>query len=81
MKTRSVKFDKNSDSYKWNESVPFKSTTSGSIVLVLREKHTFGKSVVVGEGILELNNCVNVSENVTIPVGSAELIINVKYFT
>ncbi|RCK60937.1 Tricalbin-3 [Candida viswanathii] len=80
IKTRSTKFDKNSDSYKWSESVPFKSTAAGTIILVLREKHTFGKSVVLGETALELSNYVNVSENVTVNIGSAELVVNIKYF-
>ena len=80
-KTRGTKFDNVSDSYKWGESVPFKSSPSGNIILQLREHHTFGKSVVLGEATLNLENYVNVSENITLPVGSGELIVNVKYFT
>lgn len=80
-KTRGTKFDNVSDSYKWGESVPFKSSPSGNIILQLREHHTFGKSVVLGEATLNLENYVNVSENITLPVGSGELVVNVKYFT
>ncbi|EMG46718.1 hypothetical protein G210_3025 [Candida maltosa Xu316] len=81
IRTRSTKFDKITDSYKWSESVPFKSTDTGVIQLQLREHHTFGKKVVLGEASLELSKYVNVSENITVPLESGELVVNLKYFT
>ncbi|KAI5955610.1 hypothetical protein KGF54_001112 [Candida jiufengensis] len=81
LKTRVAKFDKHTESYKWNESVPFRAASTGKIILIVKEHHTFGKSVTVGECELDLGQYVNVSENIVLPTGKGDLVINLKYFT
>ncbi|KAI5961252.1 uncharacterized protein KGF55_004177 [Candida pseudojiufengensis] len=81
IRTRTSKLDKHTETFKWNESVPFRSASTGKIIFNIREHHTFGKSVTVGECEINLGQFVNVSENITIPAGKGNLIINLKYFT
>ena len=78
IRTRATK--KHDGVFKWNESVPFKSATTGQILLYVREHHTFGKSVGVGEALIELADNTNVNENITIPAGSGAVVVNLKYF-
>ncbi|CAI5758774.1 unnamed protein product [Candida verbasci] len=80
IKTRPTKFDKHYQSYRWSESVPFRSSQTGQLIINLREHHTFGKSVSLGEQVLNLADYINVSENIPINVGEGILIINLKEF-
>ncbi|CAK9438834.1 uncharacterized protein LODBEIA_P30580 [Lodderomyces beijingensis] len=80
IKTRACKADKTTGLCKWNESVPFRSPTTGHLVLTVREHHTFGKSVTVGEGVLHLAEYMNVNENIVVPAGEGAIVVNLKYF-
>ncbi|CAD1810346.1 C2 domain family protein [Candida parapsilosis] len=81
LKTRHAKLDKHTNSYKWSESVPFKSAPTGQLILTVRQPHTFGKSQTVAEAVVNLSHYVNVNENISIPTGHGEIVINLKYFT
>lgn len=81
LKTRSAKHDKSTNSYKWSESVPFKSAPTGQLILTVRQPHTFGKSETVAEAVVNLSHYINVNENIPIPTGHGEIVINLKYFT
>lgn len=78
-KTRSSKVDKDSGSYKWNESVPFKSAASGELHFEIREHHVFGKSVSVAHSVLQLSEVYNKSENVVLAAGDGQLTLNIRY--
>lgn len=78
-KTRSNKIDKETNLYKWNESVPFKAASSGELRFDIKERHVFGKSVPIASAVLHLSEALNKSENIILDVGEGHLTLNIRY--
>lgn len=79
-RSRPTKPSKSDGAYKWNESVPFKSTKEGVIEVYLREHHRLGRSVEVGTGIIQLADYVNVDQSIDLPIGEGSVTVNLLYF-
>lgn len=78
-KTRNTKGDKSANTFKWNESVPFKSVTEGELIFDIREHHTFGKNVSLGQATVKLSDVIGRPDNLELNVGSGQLVVNVRY--
>lgn len=77
-KTRTTKEDKEG-LFKWNESVPFKSATTGNLHFIVKEHHTFGKSIDLGHTVYPLVEAINHFDNIILNAGEGQLTINIKY--
>ncbi|ODV80777.1 putative bud/polarization protein [Suhomyces tanzawaensis NRRL Y-17324] len=80
-KTRATKVDKETGLYRWNESTPFKSASSGELHFYVREHHTFGKTVNLGHTVLPLVEVLNKAENIVLNAGEGELTVNIRYLS
>lgn len=80
-RSRPSKLNKSDNSYKWNESVPFKSTSQGSIEIILREHHRLGRSVDVGTAVIQLADHIDVDQTIDLPIGEGTISVNLLYFS
>lgn len=78
-KTRSVRQSSAGD-YHWNESSPFRSSSNGKLIFIVRESHLFSKSVNITTAVLPLEDAINKTENIVFRDSRGEIVVNLAYF-
>lgn len=78
-KTRTAKKNKEDGSYSWSESCPFRSTSSGELLITVKEHHTLGKDHELGTATIQLTEIAGRIDDLQLPIGDGELLVNVRY--